>query len=602
MLPYFAALLVIGSALYSHTLRYPFVYDDQSFIVENESIRSLRNWQSFFTNPGTLAGNQELAHDNYRPLVTISFALNYAAGALSPFGYRLVNLGLHLANTMLVFLLTREILGKLGKRNPGHLLWPEFAAAAIFLAHPVQVETVVFVSQRSGLLSLTFCLSAFLLHVKRGRWSFGSLALFLISLLCKEMTIVLPLLTLTLDLLLHYRKLGIAQAKAKLFRAGLTASLPYFAVASGFIVLRSWILGRVGQSAYWAGSLYPTMLTMSKGIACYLKLLFIPYPLSLEYLFQVSRTATDPFVILSLVMISACFALAIWARSSRPVFAYGILFFFIGLFPVLNLVPIKAVIQERFLYLSMVGFALVAADLVASIRTKRLALLLPIVLTAFGALTVVRTRDWRTARDLILATLQTCPESSRMHYALGLQYFHDNQFENAIKQFNFALAIDPGSAEVDLGPLLAAQEPLPGETIERYRKTLQVRVNYRETLFNLGTAYLRKRDYELAAKAFEIASAMPMRSGSDTSVAAILSNLAAAYAYSGKLDKAINLCVDILTAHPELTKTHYNLALYYRAIGLPEPAEKELRIALEQKPDFTAARAELESLKHELRQ
>jgi tetratricopeptide (TPR) repeat protein len=595
MLPYLATLLIMGLALYAHTLRFPFVYDDQSFIVDNESIRSLKNWVSFFKEPSTLAANQELAHDNYRPLVTISYALNYAAGELAPLGYRLVNLGLHLVNTFLVFFLTAELFNKFSIRRKQEGFWPEFVSAAIFLIHPVQVETVVFVSQRSGLLCLAFGLTAFLLHVRKGGWSVTSTALFAASLLCKEMTIILPFLILTLEFLIRQRGALVPGSKSKLAFSALNRSWPYFAVSAGFFALRSFMLGRVGQSAYWAGSLFPTLLTMSKGIAYYLKLLFLPYPMSLEYLFPVSRSLTEPLVILSILLISSCFALAYWARERRPLLAYGVVFFFIGLLPVSNLVPIKAVIQERFLYLSMVGFSLVVADVALRIPTKRL---LPAVLIALGFLSLVRTSDWHTPRDLIFATLRTCPESSRMHYALGLQYFHDNQFDEAIKEFSFALAIDPASADFDLSPVLALEGAPPADTLEQYRRTLQVRLNYRETLFNLGTAYLKKGSYEPAIKALELASTVPVRSESDTSDVMILSNLAAAYGYSGKLDKAINLCVDILTAHPELTKTHYNLALYYRAIGLPEPAEKQLRIALEQKPDFTAARTELDSLKN----
>src|SRR5437667_8499326 len=73
-------LVVVAFALYGHTLQYPFVYDDDSFIVSNESIRDLNHWREFFSDPGTLASDTELAHDNYRPLVTLSYALNYAFG------------------------------------------------------------------------------------------------------------------------------------------------------------------------------------------------------------------------------------------------------------------------------------------------------------------------------------------------------------------------------------------------------------------------------------------------------------------------------------------------------------------------------------------
>src|SRR5262249_45495495 len=151
--------------------------------------------------------------------------------------------------------------------------------------------------------------------------------------------------------------------------------------------------------------LYPTMLTMSKGIAWYLKLLFIPYPLSLEYLFPVSTTISDPFVILSLIVILASLVLMYKCAKDRPVFSFGILFFFVGLLPVSNIVPIKSVIQERFLFLSMVGFALIIADLLNSYPAKGFLFWL-IGIMVLSPLTIVRPRDWRTPRDLINSTLR----------------------------------------------------------------------------------------------------------------------------------------------------------------------------------------------------
>src|SRR5438132_1350893 len=104
-----AVLVFLGLVLYAHTLHFPFIYDDDSFVVLNEAIHSLRHWQSFFTNPGTLAFDQELAHDNYRPLVTLSYALSYRFSGLHTFGYRLGNLLFHILNGILLFFIAHDI-------------------------------------------------------------------------------------------------------------------------------------------------------------------------------------------------------------------------------------------------------------------------------------------------------------------------------------------------------------------------------------------------------------------------------------------------------------------------------------------------------------
>lgn len=532
-----AVLIVFGLALYGQTLHYEFVYDDDSFVVLNEAIRDLRNTPKFFTEPGTLASDQQLAHDNYRPLVTLSYALNYALGANDPFGYRLFNLLLHICNALLVFWLALRIF----KRE-----MPAFITAAIFLAHPVQVESVVFVSSRSNLLSLAFMLGSWLFCLRgEGRreklTSYFSVLLFACALLCKEMAIVLPGVIVLWDVCF-----------GRGLKKGLLQSLPYFLVAGLYFGLRSAMLGHVAQSAYWGGDLYHTMLTMSRGFAEYVRLALWPHPLSVEYLFDVSRSINDPRVLRSLALLASLLATAIWNLRRRPVLAFGILFFFIGLSPVSNLIPIKSVINERFMYLSMIGWGLAAADLLGRLRYRTIEIS-ALALVSLSLLTMVRSEDWRTGMALVEATLKTAPQSARMHYGLGRQYASRGEWKKAVSEFQLCLAIDPAYDEASNDLIrMAGEGNFDPAMLQNYRQTLQTRVQVPETLFELGTTYLKGGKIPEAIRALE--SAVKGRPNPEWQ-----SNLAAAYATNGDLSKAIQLSENILKKHPEMDKVERNL-------------------------------------------
>jgi tetratricopeptide (TPR) repeat protein/N-acetylneuraminic acid mutarotase len=599
-----ALLSLVGLGVFAPTLRYPFVYDDDAFVVLNESIRSLKNLPFFFTDTRTLAFDQQLAHDNYRPLVTLSFAVNYALHGLDPLGYRALNLLLHITNGWLLFMLGLRLFSPRQAREaatPGSS--PElranlaaFISAAVFLVHPVQVESVVFISSRSNVLSLAFFLTSLLVYLKREKSGSLSLALFGMGLLTKEMVIVLPAILVLWEL---YFGRSTADRSGVMSRAAQAVgkALPYFILAGLYFGLRTYMLGRTGQSGYWAGSFWPTMLTMSRGIAAYVKLMLVPYPLSLEYLFTVSRSVFEPKVLGSLLFLAGILFAAFRCRAVKPVLSFGIIFFFVGLLPVSNIIPIKAVIQERFMYLSVIGFSLVAGDLALMLSGQRSWVIWPLMLMVYGTLTAFRSQDWRSGMALVKATLKTCPQSARMHYGLGRQYAAEGDFDKAAAEFKIALSIDPQYDEAtrDLGRI-ALQEGDTETAIQNYRKTLQTKVNMGDALFNMGTAYLKAGKYAEAIQAFEQAMGGNIKDANSEMV----SNLAAAYAYAGKIDKAINVCVELLEANPGLIKTRYNLALYYRAVGLPEAAKEQLQKALAVKPDWDMARRELEELTREI--
>ncbi|MSR84369.1 MAG: hypothetical protein EXS58_15845 [Candidatus Latescibacteria bacterium] len=154
-------VFLAASGLYLNTWGHGFHYDDFHSLVNNPHIRTLAEVPAFFRDPTLFSANPESAM--YRPLLLVSYALNYAVGGLQPAGYHLANALLHGINAGLV----HRLLLALGQ---GGLALP---AAFIFGLSPVNSEAVNYVSSRSELLMASFFLLACLAHL-RGGWVGGA--------------------------------------------------------------------------------------------------------------------------------------------------------------------------------------------------------------------------------------------------------------------------------------------------------------------------------------------------------------------------------------------------------------------------------------------
>ena len=566
-------IIILGFSIYANTLKNDFLYDDDTFIVLNPAIRSLNDPLRFLIDRNTTSHNSQMNCDVWRPITTLSYALNYHFSGLNPKTFHFTNIILHLLNGLLIYLLLLLLI----KKKSIALM-----VSLIFIAHPVQTESVAWISQRSNLLFSIFYLSGLILYIKLRKNNnlfcyYLSLIFFSFSLLSKEMAVSFPLVILLYEYL--FLTQSVLNNKEKnnryfsfLFNYGYT--IPYFLITAIFVATRYLLLGRLSQTTYWAGGLYPTLLTMSKGFFHYLKLMFIPYPLSVEYLFPVSHSIFEPKVLFSLLILSGLVYTAWKIRKRKPIISFGILFFFINLLPVSNIIPIRTIINERFLYLSTIGFGLVLAVILTNLKNKKLQYaifftFIPLILI-YSFLTIHRNKTWQNHRTLVIENLKTCPQSATLHYGMGRAYASKGEFDKAIEEFELCLKIDPQYAQAlnDLG-MIWANRGHTKQVINKYRQSVQKKVDFFEGLHNLGIACFNNGNYKKALKILEKASLL--KPGN----LEVKNNLACAYAYSGNMKKAINSCIEIIKQDPEIIKTCYNLGLFYQSIGLRKEAQRE---------------------------
>jgi hypothetical protein len=331
------AVLLLGALtalLYLNSFQNEFVFDDIGLIANSSRIRDLRNLPKILGAYG---------HPAYRPLRTASHAIEYSFFGLNPAGFRGVNIALHVLNGTLVFFLFRTLL-----RSPR----PALLAAILFAIHPIQTESVAYISGRRDLLFTLFYLLGFACYVRyresnRLRYLFLAGLSYLLSLLSKEMAITLPLLCLWYDVVRSIpttdgmRPLTPWQAATEGVRTAVGRHKVLYAAGTAVLLLLAWYyVYRVNpsrQQAMYGGGLGPTLMTSTRIVVHYIKLLLFPITLNADYSFNafpVSRSLADPKGLVALAILGAVVWGLLRLLPSARWAAFGGLWFFITLLPV----------------------------------------------------------------------------------------------------------------------------------------------------------------------------------------------------------------------------------------------------------------------------
>lgn len=350
-------LFVLGAAPYVNTYHNRFTYDDTPILSEDHRLRSLNTIPALFTRDYFMTPD----HNLYRPLPMVTIAANFLLFGESPWSYRIVNQVLHGLNVIILFL----FLGNFYRLQPGI----RFLAAAIFAVHPAATEAVNLIVYRAELLAFGFSLAAFHLYLQKGknRYSLpGSAAFYFLAMLSKESAMILPLFMLLHHL--YFERNGIS---------AFVRSMTGFFVAALLVAgMRYWALGAFGpqhiQQFFYGIPWTSTLFTMIKVIAYYWKIVVWPSALQMNYDFAdfpVASSLFDVRVLLSLSFeLSVLTAAAVTFRKNKAL-SYFILWPFIALLPVMNiLVPSGVLIAVRLMYLAMAGYSVLLAAVIYGLK------------------------------------------------------------------------------------------------------------------------------------------------------------------------------------------------------------------------------------------
>ena len=566
--------LVAGIYLgYSPALDGEMQFDDLRSIAGNPAIRDLAHF-------GWLRFDYLLGAS--RPLVDLTFALNYRSSALAVRPYHLVNLAVHLAVVLAVLALALGILRRLGWPAP---FTTALLTAALFGLHPLQSQAVAYICQRAEALAALLYLMAILLALRaiessgaRAAVAYaGALVCVLLGWETKP-----TLATFPAALLLYGAAFPTA---ARAGKRQILASLPFWAVT---IVFSSRLLWGVSGTAH-AGFDLPKLsaglsagrylLTQSRVILTYLRLLFWPTGQNADWDFAPSHSIFEPRTALALLAVAAILFAAAWLwrwsaraapsdlRSLARLSAFGILWFFILLAPTSSVVPVGEVIEEHRVYLSSLGIFLPAAA--AGVLAARRFVKGPNSLLAAVALALAvcvapgialhrRAQVWGSAISLWSDAAAKSPHKARPHMNLG-----------------YALTpVDPARAVDEY--LLALRLGATDRTI-----------NHDELKQDLAGALLSLHRYgEGIAILKELIATAPATPQLET-------NLAIAYLESGKLDEAHATAERVAARFPWYAPARHTLGQLAFARGDYGEAKRDFAQALALDPDSAVSLSSL---------
>ncbi len=534
---------------FGNSLRGEFVADDYFVVVGNRYIQSVETLPQLFTH-SYFYNNPSQGF--YRPLANLSFALNYGLGRLNPWGYHLINLLLHAFNGLLVYWLACRYTGR-----EGVSLW----IALLFVAHPVHVEVVSNIAGRPELLACSGVLLAWFFYRPDSDWRYYGLSLFayFLGLLAKESAVVLPGILILTDLCERHDNTEAFWPNAARRYTG------YLLVLGTYLLIRVSAVKQVGipvvVTLFKAAPLQTRVLTMSLAVLRYLKLMVWPRDLIALYDFSViPLTTTLSFsVVFALMLILLLLAVALWQFRTRPLLSFAILFFFMTISPVSNIVVATGVlVADRVLYLSVLGICAVVA---AARRTGSVMVIAMLAILLAAALRDnTRNQDWMNQIAYLQALVRDLPNSpykARNLEELGSRLAMKQDYESAASYLKQAVAINPSSIDGTYNT---------GLILDKLHRS-------DEALTYLGkAARLSPRDIE------------------------IRNVYAAKLLQANRLEPARDEFEAVIAINPNVAASHNSLGIIYARENQPERAREEFMMALRLQPDYPEAAHNLELL------
>lgn len=612
-------LALLATIPFLPALRAGFIWDDDEYVVNNVALRSVDGLRRIWAEMG--------ATPQYYPLVFTTFWVEHALWGLNPAGYHATNLGLHALAALLLW----RVLARLGV--PGAWL-----GAALFAAHPVQVESVAWVTERKNVLSAALYFAALLTYLRAAPWlSAGgtgntgvdgarnagagrggsgaaayalALLLFIAALLSKTITCTLP----AAILLLAWWRCG------RIARRDVWTTLPFFVAGAAAGAVTVWMelhnLAGTGAGARgpdWALSAAQRVLIAARAFWFYLGKLAWPAELAFVY----PRWEVDPQQVAQWNYPLAFIALvAILWRARRRVGRGPLaatLFFAGTLFPALgffNVYPFRySFVADHFQYLASAGplvlFAAVAAHALSRVtgagarptnhgHAGGIALpglaargLSAVLLITLATLTWRQTRVYHDLETLWRDTLAKNPAAWMAHANLGRLLSSQGQLDEALHHHDEAVRHRPRDPQlhVNRGAALAALGRLD-DALAAYHEALALEPAEPATHFNLANALARRGDLNGAIAAYH--EALRLRPAYPEA----LNNLADALVKRGAAGDAAEAVTHLraaLTLRPDYWTARFNLGVICLEQGRADVAVEQFERAARLRPEFGPA-------------
>ena len=552
-----------------------FLWDDDDYIINNELLTAPHGWRRIWFSLDSPS--------QYFPLTYSTFRVEHALWGLHTTGYHWVNLLLHVGNALLVW----AVLARLGV--PGSWL-----AAAIFALHPVQVESVAWITERKNVLMGFFFLLTLLAWIAsvgertRRQWIFYCLALifYVLALSAKTTACTLPA---ALFLILWLQKKPITMGR-------LMQIVPFVMLGVGMGLLAVWwehYHQGTNRAAFTFLSPIERILVASRAVWFYLSKIFWPSNLTFIY----PRWKISPADLLDyiwvLIGIAACVAIYFLRRYFGRSVEVAAAFFVATLSPVLGFIMLftfrYTFVADHYQYLACIGPIALASAGIVSFSEKftqyRVVIVSAalLVVASLGTLTRRQAATYSDVETLWRTTLARNPESWMAHTNIGLVLFQKGQIDDAIAHYRSALQIQPDwwDAEYNLGTALSAKGEVD-EAILHSEKAVAMRPIDADAQVSLANLLFQKGRIDEAIAHYQ--KAITIRP--EDFLARY--GLGHALLEKGELDSAIQACRSALLIRPLDADCHTTLAIALEEKGNPAEAIQHYNKALELAPKSIA--------------
>jgi tetratricopeptide (TPR) repeat protein len=519
----------------------------------------------------------------YFPLVYTVFRLEHHLWGLTASGYHCVNILFHAANGLLLWSLLRRL------KIPGAWL-----GAALFALHPVQVESVAWVTELKNVLSLFFCLLALLAWVEfteapSDSWRYYAAALVfqLLALFAKTTACTLPA-ALFLTLWLQRKPITLRR---------MCQITPFLAVGIGMGIVTVWFERHHQYAVGETFNISPLnrLLIASRAVWFYLGKLIWPANLSFSYT-RWEINPTDPLAYIWLVFCALAAGLILVLRKfTGRALETAALFYVAMLLPLLGFIMEYtfrySFVADHYQYTACIGpLALAAAgiDKVFTRTNHQQKFLRPLVcallLAVLGTLTWRQCRIYASSETLWRATLERSPGSSIARNNLSQVLLEKGDFDQSIKLSREVLALHPDPvAENNLGYALLQQGRVD-DAIAHCMQSIAEQPNAPDAYYNIGQAYLKKSQYTAAITNFQMAISLK------PDYANAFCNLGYALLQTGQIPAAVANYKKSLQINPDYPLAHNDLGSIELRAGQTNDALSHFRRAVELNPDFVEAR------------
>ena len=553
-------LLLAATTLfvYLQVINYDFVYfDDELYVIDNPNVKAGLSRESIvWAFSADYAGN-------WHPLTWLSHMLDIEFYGLSPMGHHLTNLQIHIANTVLLFILFNWMTGA---------VWPSSLVAALFALHPLHVESVAWVAERKDVLCAFFWILSTLAYVRYTRNQSKTnylliVVLFVFGLMSKPMIVTLPFTLLLLDFW------PLSRFKPKVYKTQTSAcripialiceKIPLFALSA----ISSIITFSIQQHGGAVASLesIPLIIRASNALVSYISYITkMFWPINLAFFYPYNELPVERVLISGLFFL--CISVLIILASRRfPYLVTGWLWYVGTLVPVIGLVQTGSQsMADRYTYIPLIGLFIMIAwgisDIPIKQQSKRvlLSVFSSAALIFFMTCTWFQIGHWQNGITIFKHTLNITKNNCVAHCELGHALMRNGKLDEAVIQFYKALKINPNYEEayVNLGCTFAAQKNI-SDAICHYNKALLINPDNAKTHNNLGVLLAGKGKFNDAFYHYKEALRI------NSKYAGVYYNLGKIYANRGEIEYALLYYKKALQVSPNMTEALYNLSWIY---------------------------------------